>query len=472
MSDLIVTFSFLTLLILFAGLFFYSLNKVIFKGNLSALLVFFIFFLSCYLTLQILSYQVTQDLLLGQFFKAAKDAMILLGLFAWVIYRKNIWNISFYWTKADKIGFAFITLVIIFWILPIGPASAVNKLIYFKNTALVVIMYFLGRNMVLERRHIYLICHSILVVVVLAFLVGSIEQLTNTHIQTLIGYEAHLVAEGGEPTGEYGLTWTFQAASGAKRFAAFFAAPLELGVFANLAFATSFILFKQKKEYRTLYLLTAIASVACLLYSHSRAPLAGFFLMLLFLSYVFGYFKYLVYAFLAALFFVISLYLFGSKDLWYFFIDTLTLSDSSSAGHVLEWLIGLESIVTHPEGIGLAMSGDAGGVIDDIHVGGENQFIIYGVQLGIIGLFLYIMLVYYSIKYPLLAFRKNKGKDSAIIPFIATTFKVSFLVSLMVANAENYVFVTLFSWWAVGYSIQFVKSETFTKKMHINYGGA
>lgn len=470
MSELILTFSFFALLIGFAGLFFYSLSEIVFRGNFAALLLFFIFFLSSYLTLQILAYQFTQDLFLGKFFMVTKDAMVLLSLAAWVIYRRNIWAVNFQWTKADKVGLAFMSLVVIFWLLPIGPATAINKLIYFKNTALVAIMYFLGRNMVLERRAVYLICHGVLVVIVLAFFVGSLEQFFNTHLQTLIGYEAHYVAAGGDPTGDYGLTWTFQAASGAKRFAAFFAAPLEMGVFANLAFATSFVLFRQNRKYRLIYVFTALASVACLFYSHSRAPIAGFFLMLTFLSYVFGYFKYLVYAFVAALSFVLYLYFFGSKDLWYFFVDTLTLADSSSAGHVLEWLIGVESMLSSPQGIGLAMSGDAGGVIDEIHVGGENQFIIYGVQLGVLGLLLYGLLVYYSIKYPLKAYKQNQGKDTSIIPFIAATFKASFLVSLMAANAENYVFVTLFSWWAVGYSIQLAKGEVLSKRTRLNYG--
>jgi hypothetical protein len=56
----------------------------------------------------------------------------------------------------------------------------------------------------------------------------------------------------------------------------------------------------------------------------------------------------------------------------------------------VEWLLALDSMIANPLGIGLAMSGNAGSVTDELRVGGENQFLIYGVQLGWIGMLLYI----------------------------------------------------------------------------------
>ena len=44
--------------------------------------------------------------------------------------------------------------------------------------------------------------------------------------------------------------------------------------------------------------------------------------------------------------------------------------------------------------VGLATSGNSLSVDDQISVGGENQFIIIGVQMGLIGLINYIGLIY------------------------------------------------------------------------------
>ena len=77
-------------------------------------------------------------------------------------------------------------------------------------------------------------------------------------------------------------------------------------------------------------------------------------------------------------------------------------------GHVLEWMMGLESMISNPLGISLAMSGNSGSVEDEVRVGGENQFLIYGVQLGFLGMILYIMVLAFGISKSLTVFRKSK----------------------------------------------------------------
>ena len=130
------------------------------------------------------------------------------------------------------------------------------------------------------------------------------------------------------------------------------------------------------------------------------------------------------------------------------------LADPSSLGHVVDWLDGIESMLLNPEGIGMATSGNAGGVDSDLQVGGENQFIIMGVQFGVIGMLIYSWLIIQSIVIPRKLFRKLDDQEAQILPFVLTSFKLAFLMSLLTANAEIYNFVAYLSWWMMGLVVQ------------------
>jgi hypothetical protein len=143
--------------------------------------------------------------------------------------------------------------------------------------------------------------------------------------------------------------------------------------------------------------------------------------------------------------------IFASEELKYFVIDTIRFENSSSVTHVLDWLKAIESMISNPEGIGLAMSGNAGGVERDLIVGGENQYLIYGVQMGVLGMILYILMLSIGIRNSWRAFRGSKNKEEGIIPFVAASVKFGLLLPLFTANAEAYIYVALFSWWMIGY---------------------
>ena len=55
----------------------------------------------------------------------------------------------------------------------------------------------------------------------------------------------------------------------------------------------------------------------------------------------------------------------------YLIEDTLTFRNSSSLSHLIEWIEAIISMTENPFGIGLAMSGNAGGVDQTLKVGGE-----------------------------------------------------------------------------------------------------
>ena len=96
------------------------------------------------------------------------------------------------------------------------------------------------------------------------------------------------------------------------------------------------------------------------------------------------------------------------------------------------------------------MSGNAGGADLDIVVGGENQYLIYGVQMGFLGMLLYIGMLFFGIRDAWRAFRLSKNRQDAVIPFVAASVKFGLLLPLFTANAEAYIYVSLVSWWLIG----------------------
>ena len=74
-------------------------------------------------------------------------------------------------------------------------------------------------------------------------------------------------------------------------------------------------------------------------------------------------------------------------------------------------------------GVGLATSGNSGSVTDEARIGGENQFLIYGVQLGFLGMFLYILLLGFSISRSIQVFRQTENVMTARIAFTAAAAK-------------------------------------------------
>jgi hypothetical protein len=111
-------------------------------------------------------------------------------------------------------------------------------------------------------------------------------------------------------------------------------------------------------------------------------------------------------------------------------------------------------MIAEPLGIGLAMSGNAGSVSDALRVGGENQFLIYGVQLGWLGLLLYVLLLGFGIYYCIAVFYTSPYKSVARIAFVGGVVKFGLLLPLFTANVEIYTYVSWLSWWMVGFSVR------------------
>lgn len=436
--------------------FLWTLQEMIVKGKWTYFIFFLAAFLPIYITYLSLTYLNTRSEVLVTVFQALKDGVVGIALVVAILFQKKPAEYTFRPQSTDWLMGSFLIIAFCFLILPIGEVPFLTKASYFKGMLLPGLAYFLGRNTVFDERELSRFFSMIFIVAILAFAVNLMEQFVlQAHIQQHTGYALYnLVINDTYPTGNFGLSWTFETQALTKRLASFFADPLELASSVLLGFAAGLIWFlTSKREEGFPYLVVMLCSMGSLFFSSSRSAFGGFFIMLFFIAVIFKLYRLILFGFSLVTAFVVFVVFFASEDFYYFVIDTLTFQNASSVGHVLEWVVALESMIENPLGVGLAMSGNSGSVTDEARIGGENQFLIYGVQMGFLGMFLYIFLLGFSISQSIKVFRLTENVMTARIAFTAAAVKTGLLLPLFTANAELYAYVNWISWWMVGYAM-------------------
>lgn len=446
---------FILALLGYAPLLYFTLKAMVFKGKWEYVVFFLAAYLPFHITFLSIVFQATGSVLPVTFFQLAKDLMVILSVLVFMLYHKKIFEYPFRLHVVDRLVLGFIGLAFLFLLLPLGETTLVNKTLYFKNLLIPAMVYFAGRNTVFEDKEVKKLFQVIFTVAVSAFAVNFLEGLINTHLQNFTGYALfNQVLNNMEPSGNFGLSWTFETQAITKRFASFFSDPLELASSVLLGFAAGLIWFlTSKREDAFPYILVMICSMGSLFFSSSRAAFGAFFVMIFFIAVIFKLHRLILFGFSLVIFFVVFVIFFASEDFYFFVIDTLTFQNASSVGHVLEWITALESIIENPFGVGLAMSGNSGSVSEEARIGGENQFLIYGVQMGFLGMVLYILLLGFSIGKSIKVFRLTDNVMSARVAFTAAAVKTGLLLPLFTANAELYTYVSWVSWWMVGYAM-------------------
>ncbi|MEX2567229.1 MAG: O-antigen ligase domain-containing protein [Cyclobacteriaceae bacterium] len=445
---LLVVLYVLTLLIV-------TFRRIVFKGQWEFVVVFMALYLPFYITILSIVYQFTGSSFVVALFQYLKEFILLLSLGGFVLFQRDPFGYGFKINTVDRLLLTFLGLATLYLFLPLGEATFINKVLYLKNTLLIGAFYFLGRNTPLNTRQIGRLFKVIMFIAISAFCLNLLERLIGIHFQNFSGYALfNLAINGVVPTGNYGLSWTFETQTTGMRLASFFSDPLELASSCLLAFSTGLIWYlSSKRDLGWIYILVMIAAVGSLFFSASRAAFGAFFIMVFFMALVFRLYKLLALGTGLFLVFVAYVLFFASEDFYYFVYDTLTFQNASSMGHLIEWFLALDTIIANPEGIGLAMSGNTGSVEDEVRVGGENQFLIYGVQLGVLGMILYIMVLGIGILKSLKVFQQTQNTMVARVAFVAGTTKVGLLLPLFTANAELYAYVSLLTWWMMGFTM-------------------
>jgi O-antigen ligase len=203
--------------------------------------------------------------------------------------------------------------------------------------------------------------------------------------------------------------------------------------------------------------LVALSALIAVVFAISRASLAAYVLLIYFYALITRKkeIQYVIYSLLGASMFYL-LFLMKDKNLIEYIVNTIQLNDSSSIGHLLEWVEGTQTIFTHPFGIGLGESGKVAAALQK-NIGGENQFIIVGVQTGILSLFIYIAIYVLIIRncwkyYPLLT---GKAKMLALSLLL---IKIAFIFPLFTSNFDSNSYIVFLTWLLTGIFISMIQN--------------
>jgi len=309
--------------------------------------------------------------------------------------------------------------------------------------------------------------HYVFLLSILSSCVLFFEVISNTHMQTFTGYADYIYYFFDQaPTGNYGLSWTFEIENGMKRFASFFSTPLDyaaatlIAISALAAFVTD---NNNKLRFNNFTVITLFSTLFAIVFALSRASFASYFIII----YAYAVItkkkmirKVFHYAVLAAIAFILFVTIQG--DFFEFIINTLQFKNESSAGHIIEWLNGVQSMILHPLGIGLGESGRISAYVG-LNIGGENEFVIIGVQAGVVALATYIIVYAKMVSAAYRIIKARKGKIRKLAIFIVL-IKMGLLIPLFTAEVESYIYISYLVWFLSGMLISMISEKTLVKE--------
>ena len=430
-------------------IFIYTIDKIS-KGKIEYIIIYICTCLPTYTTLQAQAFKLFNSEIIVTIIKLSKD-IIFIYAFMIFLFGKNIhlFKRSFKFSVVDKLILFFTFLVTIYALIPLGEADIFSKLIYAKNLYIISITYLIGRNIKIYEVFFNSIKKTLKYLILLVTFFLCFEFILSTHFHTIIDFANYNTTINEiDPQGNFGLSWSFESQGSSPRYAAFFADPLELS--ASLLLLTSLLIYNFWNNKRNISYFLIFMVLAAFFFSFSRGAIVACLGIVVFGLILNKNYKILLIIFTFFILSTISLVYFGSEEIRYLIIDTLKFENTSSLGHLVEWIEGILSIFENPLGIGLAMSGNASGVDQAIKVGGENQFLIFGVQMGIVSVVVYMLILVYIIKRGSYVYLKSSNFDKHI-SFIVACTKFGLLLPLLTANAEIYLFVSLSTWFFAGY---------------------
>ena len=427
----------------------YTIDKIS-RGKIEYLIIYICTCLPIYTTLQAQAFKIFNTEIVVAIIKLSKD-IIFIYAFIIFLFGKNIhlFKRIFKFSLVDKLILIFTLIVTIYALIPLGEADIFSKLIYAKNLYLISITYLIGRNIKIDEVFFNSIKKILKYLILSLTFVLCFEFILSTHFHSIIDFSNYnILVNEIDPQGNYGLSWSFESQGSSPRYAAFFADPLELS--ASLLLLTSLLIYNFWNNKRNISYFLLFMVAAAFLFSFSRGAIVACIGIVLFGLLLNKKYKSLLLIFGLFLLSTLSLIYFGSEEIRYFIIDTLKFENTSSLGHLVEWIEGILSIFENPLGIGLAMSGNASGVDQAIKVGGENQFLIFGVQMGVLSIITYVLILFFVIKRSCKVYFMSSNYVKHI-SFIVACTKFGLLLPLLTANAELYLFVSLATWFFAGY---------------------
>jgi hypothetical protein len=448
-------------LIIYLLAFIFAMSDIT-QGKKEGFMLFLIFGLSIYTTAMSIAFMYGLKTLII-YLQSFKEILIV------TVLGTGIWNlktkIKFHYI--DYLILAFFGYTILYAILPIGEQGLLNRIMACRTLSFFVLVYFCGRLFKPHEIYISKYFHYLLLVSIAAALVMFTEVISDQHLQTRTGYaDYNFYFFNFEPSGNYGLTWTFESEGGYKRFGSFFSNPLEFATATIISIATLAALYTTddyKLKLNHFGYIALAATLFSIIFAFSRSAFVSYFILI----YVYAQLtkrKYIINTVHAGITIaVIYVFYLFTKDpdknegIQMVIINTLNFSHPSSVGHLVEWIQGVLAIVQNPLGLGLGSSGRIGGTLGE-NIGGENQFIIVGVQAGIIALILYLIIYIAFIKEGIKWFYRLNGKEKKIC-LALLLIKVGFIISSLTSEIESSSYVSYVTWFFSGLFISIISTK-------------
>jgi len=362
----------------------------------------------------------------------------------------------------DKFVLSYLFIVFVYAILPLGGLSLYQKLVAAKSITVFFLVYFIGRIIPYKKINLNKYINYIIAVAIAAGVVVTIEYFFDSHLQNHTGYAEFMFKYFNQAFGgDYGLSWTFQTQNGLKRFASFYSMPLEHAASTLLSLAVIGALITKNNNnkiiFNKLIIAGILATTVSVLFAVSRASIVSYFLMVYLYAIITMRFKFLRIIHYSLAIIIICFLFYIQGDVYDFVLNTINFTDSSSLSHLLAWSQSMESIILNPLGIGLGASGNTANTFGG-SVGGENEFLIIGVQVGIVGMFIYTFLYGYTIFLSWVSFKHGQGKlkKLALLIFL---LKIGLLLPSLTSEAESYLYISYLTWFFTGYLINLISSS-------------
>lgn len=388
-----------------------------------------------------------------------KEVSVLLG--CWVVGTRIRRNPRLH--RIDLMILAFFLYTFLYALLPIGSYGIGARFLALKNLSFFPLIYFIGRFCDVQHINIRKTFSYICLVGIIAAVVVMGERALYVHLHTFTGFsEYNFYFFNGEVSGNYGLLWTFETESGAKRFGSIFSNPLDLASATVLCLSAvlALITYKNKKiqvRPTDFEIIGLAATLVCIVLAASRASFASYFMLV----YVYGWITHnrsIIRYFHVFSLLAVSYVLFMLEgDLYDFIVNTITFRNASSLGHVLEWLDGINAMAARPLGMGLGESGRVSMTMKE-NIGGENQLIIIGVQTGVLAMLLYLAIYIQLIRTGLREMRTSSGKEWKVM-LAVVLIKIGLFIPMFTAYLDSYIYLSYISWFMCGYMINLIQAR-------------
>ena len=433
--------------------------KGVFENKPERIIWFYIFGMSIYTISLSLTYQYGL-LSVVNVIKYFKEIAAIITLGYLLVQTKN--KINMHWL--DWLVLILFTYCFIYLFIPVGKFTFIERLTVFKSYGLFGLLYFIGKLLPMNNLNIRNVFYSIIILTIIAIFIQQLEVFFNQHLQTITGYTSYNQKVNLlYPSGSYGLTMTFETDFGSKRFASFFNDPLDFAI--SLLMCLSIVLAWISYDAYTIpnkYKWLVVVIILWALYkTFSRASMLGAVTILYTYAILTKKKLLLRSIYFSIILTIVVFYFFATLKFKGYVYDTIDLRESSSLGHLISWVTGLDNIIQQPFGLGLGSSGlYAFG--DGLGIGGESQPIFMGVQTGAISMLLYLI-TYFGILIVAAKNWKRLTESYKMLGFAIVLMKIGFIIPMLTSYFESFLYLSYVTWVLTGILINHISCQKLLK---------